>query len=315
MEVFKLAFETTIVGLLAFLWVGAAIYLLFPEFLSNASFSKISASAKDNQSVLSVGALTVAYCLGSAILPISSQLVNDEHWPYPEYKIRCEAIKAEQRNLEKFGYTALPKSVRPADLQPGKCFSYSEGKNIADASSTATILSFFDQQERIILSQTSENTERLKQLRGRIIVLRGAVFSGCVLFLICLFAYMARVNGQSWHWKRTLWGILLAAVFAVYVIGNAYQDYKAKNIFDIPVLEGVLGAVIIFGGFLVIRGVKTCPFQRERALLVVALFAALAGAGWLASEIIYDQQVISSLAVPQSQASIPLPDFPRWLPH
>jgi hypothetical protein len=157
----------------------------------------------------------------------------------------------------------------------------------------------------MILSQTSENTERLKQLRGRIVVLRGAVFSGCVLFLICLFAYMARVNGQSWRWKRTLWGILLAAFFAVYVLRNAYQDFKAKNIFDIPVLEGLLGAVMIFGGFLVIRGVKTCLFQRERSLLVVALFAALAGAGWGASEIIYDQEVISSLAVPQDQAETP----------
>src|SRR5216684_7443809 len=315
MEVFKLAFETTIVGLLAFLWVGAAIYHLFPDFLANVTYSKISAFAKDNQSLLGVGGLTLAYCLGSAILPISSQLVNDEHWPFPEYKIRCQAFITEQESLEQIGYTALPPQLKLRELQPGKCSVYSEGASRNDVTKTERILTLFDQQERMILGQTSENTDRLKQLRGRIVVLRGAVFSGCVLFLICLFAYMARVDGQSWLWKRTLWGILLAAFFAVYVLRNAYQDFKAKNIFDIPVLEAMLGAVIIFGGFLVIRGVKTCLFQRERALLVVALFAALAGAGWLASEIIYDQQVISSLAVPQSQASIPLPDFPRWLPH
>src|SRR6266849_7622878 len=139
MEVFKLAFETTIVGLLAFLWVGAAIYLLFPEFLSNASFSKISASAKDNQSVLSVGALTVAYCLGSAILPISSQLVNDEHWPYPEYKIRCQSLIAEQQSLEQIHYTALPKQLRLQDLQPGKCSVYSKGASSDDVTKTEMI--------------------------------------------------------------------------------------------------------------------------------------------------------------------------------
>ncbi len=299
MEVFKLAFETTIVGLLAFLWVGAAIYLLFPDFLANVTYSKVSAFAKDNQSLLGVGGLTLAYCLGSA------QLVNDEHWPFPEYKIRCQAFITEQESLEQIGYTALPPQLKLRELQPGKCSVYSEGASRNDVTKTERILTLFDQQERMILGQTSENTDRLKQLRGRIVVLRGAVFSGCVLFLICLFAYMARVDGQSWLWKRTLWGILLAAFFAVYVLRNAYQDFKAKNIFDIPVLEAMLGAVIIFGGFLVIRGVKTCLFQRERALLVVALFAALAGAGWGASEIIYDQEVISSLAVPQSQAETP----------
>jgi hypothetical protein len=305
MDVFKLAFETTIVGLLAFLWLGAAIYLLFPDLLANVTYSKVIAFAKDNQSLLGVGGLTLAYCLGSAILPISSQLVNDEHWPFPEYKIRCQAVIAEQQSLERIGYTALPTHLKLQDLQSGKCSAYSEGASLDDVNKTERILTIFDQQERMILSQTSENTERLKQLRGRIVVLRGAVFSGCVLFLICLFAYMARVNGQSWHWKRTLWGILLAAFFAVYVLRNAYKDFKAKNIFDIPVLEGVLGAVIIFGGFLMIRGVKNCLFQRERSLLVVALFAALAGVGWGASEIIYDQEVLSSLAVPQNQAETP----------
>ncbi len=267
MDVFKLAFETTIVGLLAFLWLGAVIYLLFPDLLANVTYSKVSAFAKDNQSLLGVGGLTLAYCLGSAILPISSQLVNDEHWPFPEYKIRCQSLIAEQQSLEQIHYTALPKQLRLQDLRPGKCSVYSEGASSDDVTKTEMILTLFDQQERMILSQTSENTERLKQLRGRIVVLRGAVF--------------------------------------VYVLRNAYQDFRHKNIFDIPVLEGVLGAVIIFGGFLVVRGVKTCLFQRERSLLVVALFAALAGAGWLASEIIYDQQVISSLAVPQNQAETP----------
>ncbi len=307
MDVFKLAFETTIVGLLAFLWVGAAIYLLFPDFLANLTYSKVSAFAKDNQSLLGVGGLTLAYCLGSAILPISSQLVNDEHWPFPEYKIRCQSLIAEQESLEQIRYTALPRQLKLQELRPGKCSVYSEGASSDDVTKTEMILTLFGQQERTILGQTSENTDRLKQLRGRLVVLRGAAFSGCVLFLICLFAYMARVNGQFWHWKRTLWGILLAAFFAVYVLRNAYQDFRHKNIFDIPVLEGVLGAVIIFGAFLVVRGVKTCLFQRERSLLVVALFAALAGAGWLASEIIYDQEVVSSLAVPQNPAETSKP--------
>jgi hypothetical protein len=32
MDVFKLAFETTVVGLLTLGWLGVATYLLFPDF-------------------------------------------------------------------------------------------------------------------------------------------------------------------------------------------------------------------------------------------------------------------------------------------
>ena len=34
MDVFKLAFETTIVGLLAFLWLGMAVDLVYPAFFA-----------------------------------------------------------------------------------------------------------------------------------------------------------------------------------------------------------------------------------------------------------------------------------------
>src|SRR5260370_13260714 len=124
MDVFKLAVETTSVGILAFLWVGAAIYFLFPDFLANLTYSKVSAFAKDNQSLLGVGGLTLAYCLGSAILPISSQLVNDEHWPFPEYKIRCQSLIAERESLEQIRYTALPRQLNQYECRPDKCYVF-----------------------------------------------------------------------------------------------------------------------------------------------------------------------------------------------
>ena len=34
MDVFKLAFETIVAGLLAFVWLGVATYLLSPDFLT-----------------------------------------------------------------------------------------------------------------------------------------------------------------------------------------------------------------------------------------------------------------------------------------
>src|SRR6202007_910470 len=77
--------------------------------------------AKDNQTLLSIAVLTVAYCLGSAILPISSQLVNDEHWPLSETAIRCQVFTQQQKLLQQIDYTVVPKHLSPLDLQPVHC--------------------------------------------------------------------------------------------------------------------------------------------------------------------------------------------------
>ena len=58
-----------------------------------------------------------------------------------------------------------------------------------------------------------------------------------------------------------------------------------------------MAVITIFGTVLIIRGVKTQLFMKKRYLFVIIFFALLAYDGWMSSEILYDQQVISSLAV------------------
>jgi hypothetical protein len=99
MDVFKLAFETTIVGLLTFGWLGVATHLLFPDFQFDSIRQKFPDFAKNNPTAIGVGLLILAYCLGSAILPIANQLVNDEHWPLPENAIRCLVFKQQQKRF------------------------------------------------------------------------------------------------------------------------------------------------------------------------------------------------------------------------
>src|SRR5260370_30789134 len=105
MDVFKLAFETIVVGLLAFLWLGVATYLLSPDFLTDLLSRRLPAFAKDNATLLSVALLTLAYCLGSAILPIANQLVKDEHSPLSQSAVRCEVFTPQQRLLEPIQFT------------------------------------------------------------------------------------------------------------------------------------------------------------------------------------------------------------------
>ena len=323
MDVFKLAFETTIVGVLAFVWLGIATDLLFPDLITKL----VSTFLQQNQTLLGVGVLSLAYFIGSAIVPISSQLLNDEHWPLPEDAIRCQVSRDQAERLDKIADTGVPEHhVGLATRNVCECSYWDRflavetpsGKRIftrqqfwlglqandsdLEIEKKKEILTLFQLQESKVLNQGSDKAERFRQLHERIVVLRGAVFSGFALFLICLFGCIAPVQGQPSPWKRILLGILLAIVSLGIGIRNGLQDLKYPNIFDVPVMEGLLSAITLFGAFLVIRGVRNRPYLKMRFLLVVGFLAALAYGGWVWSEVIYDQQVISSYAVLDSAA-------------
>ncbi len=336
MDIFKLAFETTVVGLLAFLWIGLATYLLFPAFVTALVKERIPAYS--NQTLLGVAALTAAYCLGSAILPVANQLVNDEHWPLTESAIRCQVFTGQEQLLENIHYTALPKDkgLSLQNLRTIHCSYWApvfaptqtsglrhklipiamriplffrlwvgvEGETGKDDQTIAEkcekeqtptrecdefkqkrILALFQIEESAVLNQISDKTERLRLLHERIVVLRGAVFSGFVMLFVCLC------------------GIVLALIFTVFALHNGYRDLENANIFDIPVLESLLAVITIFGVFLVCRGLETRQFQKKRYLLIALFFAGLAYGGWMWSEIIYDQGVMSSFAVLQGGAA------------
>ena len=358
MDVFKLAFETTVVGLLACLWLGLTAYLLFPSFMHDFLLKKAPDFAAKNQTVAGVAVLTFTYCLGSAILPISNQLVNDEHWPLPENAIRCQVFTRQELELQEINFPALPDHNRVASLEPRHCSYWApvlqrnitlaqrvwrlfrlwagsaitededdtaknpgagmgqprsagpEGSDDcvnenSDACKIRKILTLFQQQESAILNEGSDKTERIRQLHERIVVLRGAVFSGFILVLIFLFAFFAKVDGLPRSPVRTGAGVLLPLLFALFAILNGLHDIRNRNIFDLPVLEGLLGTISVFGAYLVIRGIKSAAFRRKRLLLAVLFFAALAYGGWMSSEILYDQQVISSYAVLRGEAHSP----------
>lgn len=363
MDVFKLAFETTIVGLLTIGWLAVAAYLLFSDLQLTSVVEKLPDFLRSNPATLGVGALLLAYCLGSAILPLAKQLVNDEHWPLNEDAIRCQVFTQHQEDLKLVFDVAPPilpgrKAFSPADLKPRHCSYWAPifEKNAAgpdkkigilkrvewfarrwvgllpsaDESSTerpeeletickktestecdefkaGRILTIFQQEETAVLSQPSDTNEDLRQSRERIVVLRGAVFSLFVLFLICLPAYFARVNGGASTWIRPAFGILIGAVLAVFAIVNGLGDLARANIFDIPVLETMLVVITIFGVVLAFKRAKNKRFQSKRYVLITFFFTSLAYGGWLWSEILYDQQVINSFVVLQHHPPTPKP--------
>lgn len=355
MDVFKLAFETTIAGLLAFVWLGLAVYLVFPAFVHDFVIKKGPDFVAKNQTLAGIAILTFTYCLGSAILPIAQQLVNDDHWPLTENAIRCQVFTRQELQLSEVHDLALPDHNGLAALIPRHCSYWAPvlerhitfaqrivrfgrlwagteitededqpAKNVgaeprtsgragidfprecasdtSDACKIAKILTIFRQQESTILNEGTDKTERLRQLHERIVVLRGAVFSGFILVLMFLFAFFAKLDGLPRSKTRTAFGMFLPLVFAVFAIINGIEDVRNRDIFDLPVLEGLLGTISVFGSYVVLRGIKSALFRKKRLLLAVLFFAALAYGGWMNSEILYDQLVISSYAVLRGDA-------------
>jgi hypothetical protein len=57
--------------------------------------------------------------------------------------------------------------------------------------------------------------------------------------------------------------------------------------------------ITIFGVTLAVRKTKNERFQSKRYVLITLFFTGLTYGGWMWSEIIYDQQVISSFVASQ----------------
>jgi len=334
MDVFKLAFETMIVGLFACTWLGVAIDLLFPSFFPWL----IRSIGGKNENLTGLALLSLAYCLGSAIMPIADQLVNDEHWPLPEYAIRCWVSMEENDRLKDISEDTelLPNYKSTEEFEVCRCsywdifFKKEQDKNSqkvhkvldipptleefkhrkdsvdADEINRDELLTLFLFYEDKVLSQGSDKTESFRQLRERIVVLRGAVISGTILFLLCLFRAIARRDTEKLNWRvvdqawiRTVLGTLLALTFTLFSVVAASVKKNHPDIFDIPILEVLLGLTSVFGGFWVLKGVPPRSFLNMRSVLLTAFVTVFAYGGWVWSEVIYDQQIIAAFSALQ----------------
>jgi len=125
MDVFKLAFETTMSASWPFS-VRCCHYLLFPDLLANVSLFQSHCLCKDNQSLLGVGGLTLAYVWDPRFWPISSQLVNDEHWAVSRVQDSLPGCNRRNNKLGADWLYRIANSSQAASLQSGKCSAYSE---------------------------------------------------------------------------------------------------------------------------------------------------------------------------------------------
>jgi hypothetical protein len=314
MDVFKLAFETTIVGLLTFVWLGLALDLLFPTFFAQAA--SMFGDKNQYQSVIGVALLTLAYCFGSAVMPVARQLMNDEHWPLPEFAVRCSVMQKRPLLTDVKGNTSLLDAYMTTkdaktigEFKDCGLARFHVFFNRGEADGAKKALTLFAIYENKILGDLSPQNDSFRQLHERIIVLRGAVINGALLLLLCFFRTMARNDTEEFKWRvvdrvwlKTVLGLAIAAILTITAVWNGYEDVQSPDIFDIPILESLFGLATIFGGYWVIKGVPRRSFLNKRTVIVAMFLTFVAYGGWLSSEVDYDEQIILAVAVSQPPA-------------
>jgi hypothetical protein len=286
MDVFKFAFETAVVGLLALPWLLILMYLISPASLTsgqeNGSALLSSVPESVRQPVANVLLFAVIYVVGSAVSPLAKDALDDDDLALFGRKLPTErGIRQEIycEHNEWLPYTAkwLP--------QEGSYL-----KTLCTSNGAAASTEVFRAQETAVL--LGAQSQRTRQLHEQITVLQGAVFSALLSSLLCLFGW------GSTKWPRSVWaGIapVLVLIFAgVSLYHHISESKRGFRFDDPPLMEFVLLLAGLVGAWTVFHVPK--PRRFGTWALVALLLGMVAYGGWWWSQVTYHEHVIHSFA-------------------
>jgi hypothetical protein len=314
MDAFKFAFETTIVGLLALPWLVCAILLLIPikelrvPTKTDPKSSEIDLVSKLLEPApLGIATLALVYFLGSAVTPLANQLLDDQDLPI---------IKI--RQIRSAALLLYPDWVKQGALMAGSpplVTQMSDGffntintenckaprKNVADCQKKANDL--FVIQEQLILREGTNQIDRINRLREQVIVLRGAVFNGLVLVVLCCYGCFSRpynqplaaISQDGVTLGRTILTVGLASTLIWIAWHYGKIDLFRRDMDDPPIME--LGLLLL--GLVGVRTAWKGVVQRSYlpALVLSSLMVVLAYGAWWWTEYLYTKDVVAAFAV------------------
>ena len=321
LDALKFAFEILIVGALAMPWI-AVLSRMFPgreysEFKFDLGF--IPSGARTGVEVAVVVAF--GYLLGSAASRFSRDFFNDEMWqPLPtEDLIRDNVYFVEYCSLQFFPYKYWSE---PGHLKPMPDFCPEEDKNLTFNELSDDKHKGFDElvqevfrlQDSVLLLKGVDKVDRLKQYFDQINILRGAAFNAVILFCLALFGGVGQLK-KRWAINLpsrplfflpalfTIIGALISLRNHWYVNPNShYSDPPLAEI--VMILLGVIGLLVAWKPEGSKPG-KEMPYFRICCIALVWLVVSFGGWWW--TEVMYDHQVIHSLAE-ISEAEEPKPN-------
>ncbi len=153
----------------------------------------------------------------------------------------------------------------------------------------------FRLKEAAVLLRGTDQTERLRQFRDQIMVLRGAAFNGMLAFSFCLFWWCSKYHSPL-RWSVLSIYVLLGSIACT----NHFADHRDSP----PFMEFTLLSLAAAGGRLLwqLRPRKNAHPHAQHGrgeirlpYVFLALFLSVSAfLGWWATQVLYDQQVIYS---------------------
>jgi hypothetical protein len=330
LDALKFAFEILIVGALAMPWI-AVLSRMFPgressEFKFDLGFVPIGARSGVEIAVV----LAFGYLVGSAASRFSRDFFNDEMWqPLPtEDVIRDNVYFDEYCTLQFFPYKywSEPAHLKPVPdfcpkedvqgqqkptsaSQPGSSPAADRYKSFNELPEdkykgfNELVQEVFRLQDSVLLLKGVDRIDRLKQYFDQINILRGAAFNAFILFSLALFGGLGQLK-LRWAKYRALKPLFFLPALAAIICAlrslwkhwfvNANSHYS-----DPPLAELVILLLAVIGLLVAWKPEGSKPGKEMpyvRICCIAFLLMVVSFGGWWWTEVMYDLQVIHSLA-------------------
>ena len=294
MDVFKFAFETVVVGILALPWLLILTYLFSADSLTSghSDGSALLSSVPENirQPVANVLLFAVVYVVGCAVSPLAKDALDDDDLALFGRKLPTERRIRQEVYCEHNVWLPYAPRWLPQEGLYLKTLCPADGSDTSKADTAASTEVFRSQETAVLLEAQSQ---RIRQLHEEIIVLQGAVFSALLCSLLCLLGW------SSTKWPKSIWAAvapLLILTFAGFSLFHHISDSKKGFRFDDPpLMEFVLLLVGLVGAWTVFHPPKTARRFGSWALAALLLGMVTYG-GWWWAQVNYLEHVIHTFA-------------------
>jgi hypothetical protein len=303
MDVFKLAFETVIIGLFALPCLLVMIDVANPDLFTSSNISRLIAPipAELRPQAIALTLFPLAYLLGSMIMPVSSEFLND--------KDMLGGVLPNEEKIQTWTYSQIGAPPIPglditAKVQPAN-FSGETRSDLAYGTETfrKAVHKEFSREESTLLLRGLGSSGRIDRLHERLTVLQGATFSAFALMVLCGFAWFGRSsngsNGASgalsrWQQVRRCTGFVLSLGFILVAARELINDLHSLEAGDMPVAELVFLVLGGFGVYAAIHGTRSRLDYHGVTFAFAFCFTLLCYAGYASTGTSYDQEIFNT---------------------
>ena len=306
LDALKFAFEILIVGALALPWL-AVLYRMFPDPNPSNSRFDLSFVPETARNVVWVAIVVAAgYLVGSAVSRFSRDFFNDELWqPLPTEDVIRDSVYYDEYCAEpSLAYTYWSQPIHLAPLpdfcpvNPTRTVAFRELTPDQNDRFHVRVQEVFRLQDSELLLQGLDKVDRLKQYFDQLNVLRGAALNSFILFALAVFGSLGRLK---LHWSKhralVVLTFLPSAAATIYTLFSLWRHWYhgTQSIYsDPPLAELVLLFVSAVGLYVAWKPEKDMAYLR---ICVIAFIVMVVSFGsWWWTEVMYDLQVIHSLA-------------------